>query len=114
MKKVVAGVTATVLFGAMAGEAEAAMKKVSSSAKIKSGKLVSKKTGMALKGHVRYKSKVYYNGKPFNGVKDSTYYKKGTRASGTYKGTVYRKGQAYTGVIREVYYKKRGQGEWYV
>lgn len=106
MKKFVAGMTATALFVSMAIEAEAAIKKVGASAKIKSGKLVSKKTGKALKGHVRYKSKVYYNGKPYTGVKDSTYYKKGSAASGTYKSKVYRKGKAYTGVIRDVYYKK--------
>lgn len=106
MKKFVAGITATALFVSMAGEAEAAIKKVGASVELKSGKLVSKKTGKVVKGHVRYKAKVYYNGKLFTGVKDRTYYKKGSTASGTYKAKVYRKGAPYTGMIRDVYYKK--------
>ena len=106
MKKFVAGMTATALFVSMAGEAEAAIKKVGTSVELKSGKLVSKKTGKVVKGHVRYKAKVYYNGKLFTGVKDHTYYKKGSTASGTYKAKIYRKGAPYTGVIRDVYYKK--------
>lgn len=106
MKKPMAIVTAAALVISMASEAQAAIKKVGASVELKLGKLVSKKTGKLVKGHVRYKAKVYYNGKLFTGVKDSTYYKKGVMASGTYKAKVYRKGAPYTGVIRDVYYKK--------
>ena len=106
MKKLIVGLAATALFVTMSSEAEAVIKKASKQTTIKSSKLVSTKTGRVLKGYVQYKSKIYYNGKSFTGVKAGIYYKKGVTASGTYKAKIYRKGAPYTGVIRDVYYKK--------
>lgn len=74
MKTLIVGLAATALFVTMSSEAEAVIKKASKQTTIKSGKLVSTKTGRVLKGYVQYKSKVYYNGKSFTGVKAGIYY----------------------------------------
>lgn len=115
-------VTSSVVPGALsASAANNKVKKITTGVKLtKSGKLIAKKTGKAVKGIVSYKGKVYKdgkkakgvvggfyykNGKKATGLSKGVYYKNGVKGTGTYKGILYSKGKKAEGLIKGIYYK---------
>lgn len=106
---------------ATTADAATKVKNVTSSAKIKKGKLVKKSDGKIIKGYASYKGVIFKNGKKFKGLLNkryynngkkatglfkSKYYKNGSLGTGTYKNNYYKKGSLFTGKLKGVYYQK--------
>ena len=106
---------------ATTADAATKVKNVTSSAKIKKGKLVKKSDGKIIKGYASYKSVIYKDGKKFKGLLNkryynngkkatglfkSKYYKNGSLGTGTYKNNYYKKGSLFTGKVKGIYYQK--------
>lgn len=104
----VALVSGALVAGPVAAEAATKIKTITttSSSVSKTGKLVSKKTGKAVKGYASFKGKVYKNGVKFTGVLNSKYYKSGSKATALYKGKYYKKGSLATASYKNIYYVK--------
>lgn len=64
-----------------------------STSKLSKNKLVSKKSGKAIKGYVLYKGKIYRNGVLFSGTVNSLKYVKGLKTNATIKGIKYISGK---------------------
>ena len=91
---------------ATTADAATKVKNVTSSAKIKKGKLVKKSDGKIIKGYASYKGVIYKNGKKFKGLLKKRYYNNGKKATGIYKSKYYKNGSLGTGTYKNNYYKK--------
>ncbi|MGE7624595.1 hypothetical protein ACQKMD_16520 [Viridibacillus sp. NPDC096237] len=63
------------------------------------GKLVSVKTGKAIKGYKSFKSVLYKDGNKFTGLYKKTYYKAGAKGTGIYKKVYYNAGKKGNGLF---------------
>ena len=91
---------------ATTADAATKVKNVTSSAKIKKGKLVKKADGKIIKGYASYKGVIFKNGKKFKGLLNKRYYNNGKKATGIYKSKYYKNGSLGTGTYKNNYYKK--------
>lgn len=91
---------------AITADAATKVKNVTSSAKIKKGKLVKKADGKIIKGYASYKGVIFKNGKKFKGLLNKRYYNNGKKATGIYKSKYYKNGSLGTGTYKNNYYKK--------
>ncbi|MFE6166448.1 hypothetical protein ACFVP8_01090 [Viridibacillus arvi] len=91
---------AAVLTGSFAvtGAADTAFAKAAT-VKVSKGKLVSAKSGKAVKGYKSYKGVLYKNGKKFTGLYKNTYYKSGKKGTGLYKNVYYKAGKKGSGWV---------------
>ncbi|MGE7835957.1 hypothetical protein [Viridibacillus arvi] len=91
---------AAVLTGSFAvtGAADTAFAKAAT-VKVSKGKLVSAKSGKAVKGYKSYKGILYKNGKKFTGLYKNTYYKSGKKGTGLYKNVYYKAGKKGSGWV---------------
>ncbi|MGE7917426.1 S-layer homology domain-containing protein [Viridibacillus sp. NPDC093762] len=91
---------AAVLTGsfAVSGAADTAFAKAAT-VKVSKGKLVSAKSGKAVKGYKSYKGVLYKNGKKFTGLYKNTYYKTGKKGTGLYKNVYYKAGKKGSGWV---------------
>ncbi|OMC81561.1 hypothetical protein BK128_21770, partial [Viridibacillus sp. FSL H7-0596] len=91
---------AAVLTGsfAVSGAADTAFAKAAT-VKVSKGKLVSAKSGKAVKGYKSYKGVLYKNGKKFTGLYKNTYYKSGKKGTGLYKNVYYKAGKKGSGWV---------------
>ncbi|MGE7622044.1 S-layer homology domain-containing protein [Viridibacillus sp. NPDC096237] len=91
---------AAVLTGsfAVSGAADTAFAKAAT-VKVSKGKLVSAKSGKAVKGYKSYKGILYKNGKKFTGLYKNTYYKTGKKGTGLYKNVYYKAGKKGSGWV---------------